>query len=76
MRLQRTPGGLGKSDTVLGKLQETVLNKLDPVLDWFYPRHCYHCGKPLKTDGHPYLCQRCFPELTASRVTGNCTGSA
>lgn len=40
------------------------------VLDWFYPRHCYHCGRPLHEGRSRMLCGDCSGELSARRIVG------
>jgi len=40
------------------------------ALDWFYPRHCYHCERPLGDVGGRTLCPACFDELRRQRITG------
>jgi ComF family protein len=48
-------------------LPGTVLNSL---LDWFYPRHCYHCGRHLQDSGARILCGACSKELADGRIVG------
>ncbi len=40
------------------------------ALDWFYPRHCYHCGEPLNDAPAQMLCETCNEDLSARRITG------
>jgi ComF family protein len=40
------------------------------LLDWFYPRHCYHCGVPLEESRARILCRSCTEALVAARITG------
>jgi len=40
------------------------------LLDWFYPRHCYHCGEPLHETAAHVLCRTCLDEFSAGRITG------
>ena len=42
----------------------------DVALDWFYPRHCYHCGRPLNDSDAQTLCIDCSGELREQRITG------
>jgi ComF family protein len=42
----------------------------DLALDWFYPRHCYHCGRPLVRADAQTLCDDCSGELRGLRITG------
>jgi len=41
---------------------------VDAALDWFYPRHCYHCGKPLVATRWTILCRECFGLLEGARM--------
>lgn len=41
------------------------------ALDWFYPRHCYHCGEPLHRTRSHVLCRACFADLSARRIRGH-----
>ena len=41
------------------------------ALDWFYPRHCYHCGHPLDRLDARTLCPDCSGELREQRITGS-----
>jgi len=43
---------------------------LGALLDWFYPRHCYHCGAPIEQPRAHILCRTCYRDLTAGRITG------
>jgi len=43
---------------------------LDAVLDWFYPRHCCHCGRPVRSRRHRLLCAACSRQLSAARIEG------
>jgi len=38
------------------------------ALDLLYPRHCYHCGKPLDGQASLILCRTCFQELASLRI--------
>ncbi|NLW51502.1 MAG: ComF family protein [Candidatus Brocadiaceae bacterium] len=40
------------------------------ALDWFYPRHCCHCGLPLAEFDARTLCADCTADLRALRITG------
>jgi len=40
------------------------------LLDWFYPRHCYHCGFHLHDGRARMLCKACAKELAADRIVG------
>jgi len=42
----------------------------DLALDWFYPRHCYHCGRSLNDTDAPTLCADCAGELCEQRIAG------
>ncbi len=39
------------------------------ILDWFYPRHCYHCGESLHECDAEMLCGECLADLTAARIS-------
>lgn len=39
------------------------------LLDWFYPRHCYHCGESLHESMAEMLCRDCLADLTAARMS-------
>lgn len=40
------------------------------LLDWFYPRHCYHCEAPIRCSRGHILCLDCYRDLLGSRITG------
>jgi ComF family protein len=40
------------------------------VLDWFFPRHCYHCGGPLIEQPGQLFCRACHRELCERRISG------
>lgn len=42
----------------------------DALLDWLYPRHCYHCDAPIEQGRGHILCAACCSALLASRITG------
>mgnify|MGYP006279604543 FL=1 len=44
------------------------------LLDWVYPRHCYHCGVPLDAPGRLVLCGDCFRAMVENRLDGNVCG--
>ncbi len=41
------------------------------LLDWFYPRHCYHCDAPIEQPRARILCRDCYDVLKADRITGS-----
>jgi len=43
---------------------------LDALLDWFYPRHCYHCGASLNESALRLLCHDCLRALADGRIAG------
>jgi predicted amidophosphoribosyltransferase len=43
---------------------------LGALLDWFYPRHCYHCESPIDEARGRVLCRTCYDDLKARRITG------
>ncbi len=43
---------------------------LRSVLDWFYPRHCCHCGVALDGTEGNLLCRRCYDALVECRISG------
>jgi len=49
----------------------TALRRLaESALDWFYPRHCYHCGRPDEAPHARTLCADCSAELRKLRIAG------
>lgn len=44
---------------------------LDALLDWFYPRHCYHCGEVLSQAGQRLLCAECSVWLAGALIGEN-----
>ena len=42
----------------------------DALLDWLYPRHCYHCDAPIEPAQGHILCRACYTALVAGRITG------
>jgi ComF family protein len=47
-----------------------VGHALDAVLDWVYPRHCYHCGDLLLTRDRRLLCGSCVDHVQGLLLTG------
>jgi len=43
---------------------------LHSLLDWFYPRHCYHCEAPIRRSRGHIFCRDCYGELLSGRITG------
>jgi ComF family protein len=39
------------------------------LLDWFYPRHCHHCGESLHEGRAEMLCRDCLADLVAARIS-------
>jgi len=52
------------------RLQARAVALWESLLDWFYPRHCYHCAEPLYDAGARVLCGGCHRDLLASRILG------
>ncbi len=50
------------------RLPAAAKRAAEAVLDWFYPRHCYHCGQPLRVPGAHILCRGCFRRLSEGRI--------
>ena len=42
----------------------------DALLDWLYPRHCYHCEAPIEQSRGHVLCPACYNDLLGRRITG------
>lgn len=40
------------------------------ALDWFYPRHCYHCEEPIRGSRGHILCVTCYRDLMSLRIAG------
>ncbi|MFO8008134.1 MAG: double zinc ribbon domain-containing protein, partial [Candidatus Brocadiia bacterium] len=49
-------------------LHSAAGHAVEAVLDWFYPRHCYHCGRPLHEPRAHILCRECFRALRERRI--------
>ncbi len=38
------------------------------LLDWLYPRHCVHCGRPIEAEGGDPLCRSCDGLMRSLRI--------